>query len=265
MNTQPLVNSQAGVTQFPILNRADAERFLAILDEDTDRFTFQTFDDDKDRKDGRLARTLHGTLYEHFPTLVNLNRLGAGGFITINATNLQKRAKECIVKVRGYFADLDGAPLENLGRLSLRPHVVWETSPRRYQALYLVSDAPLNGEYFKERQQTLAHLIGSDPSVCDLPRVLRLPGFLHQKDPSNPFLARIIEDNDQTPVYTNAEFQQALTNAGTAHPSTIAPRRSLSENIAAGLRSIGRRVMQKGSAISNSPSAPALVSAVEWT
>jgi hypothetical protein len=32
---------------------------------------------------------------------------------------------------------------------------------------------------------------GSDPNACDPARVLRLPGFYHQKDPNHPFMVRI--------------------------------------------------------------------------
>ena len=42
--------------------RAQAERFLTLLDEKAAAFCFQTFDDDKSRKAGRLCRVLHGSL-----------------------------------------------------------------------------------------------------------------------------------------------------------------------------------------------------------
>ena len=41
-------------------NLAEAEKFLNLLDECADKFTFQTFDDDKHRKSPQLARWLHG-------------------------------------------------------------------------------------------------------------------------------------------------------------------------------------------------------------
>ena len=42
-----------------------AQRFLDAL-EPNGKFTFQTFDDDQDRRDKSLARQLNGTLREHF-------------------------------------------------------------------------------------------------------------------------------------------------------------------------------------------------------
>ncbi len=46
----------------PKPDRPKAERFLTLLDPGATFFTFQTFDDDKERKDPKLARVMHGTL-----------------------------------------------------------------------------------------------------------------------------------------------------------------------------------------------------------
>lgn len=44
---------------------------------------------------------------------------------------------------------------------------------------------------FERAQRTLAAHFNTDPSVCDLPRVLRLPGLFHLKNPAQPFLVRL--------------------------------------------------------------------------
>jgi hypothetical protein len=180
---------QISVAQFPSINRDHAQRFLDILDAQTDRFTFQLFDDRRDRKDKSLARILHGTLGEHYAILVEHSRRGAGIFVTINETNLRGRTTADIIRIRANFTDLDGAPLTNLKRLNLVPHMIVATSPNKFHAYWLVKDAPL--EQFKETQKRLAKLVGGDPNVCDLSRVMRLPGFPHQKQPDNPFLVAL--------------------------------------------------------------------------
>jgi hypothetical protein len=48
------------------IDRAEAMRFLNALEGSATRFTFQTFDDNADRKDPDLARIIHGTLTEVF-------------------------------------------------------------------------------------------------------------------------------------------------------------------------------------------------------
>ena len=228
---------QDSIAQFPAINREDVQRFLAVLDERTTRFTFMVFDDNENRKDKRLTRILHGTLDEVFATLVDYSRRGCGVFVTINTTDFRGRTKECIVEVRAYFADLDGAPIENIRRLDLAPHVITETSPGRYGVYYMIADAPLSDEHFKKTQQTLASLFDGDPSVCDLPRVMRLPGFPHQKDPKHPFVTKIDFDTSQkalqgeTPIHDEVTFQEKLAKAVTAY----APRRSVHTALASGI------------------------------
>jgi RecA-family ATPase len=102
---------------------------------------------------------------------------------------------------------------------------------------YNIEDAPLDEENFKRTQIALAKLFESDASVCDLPRVMRLPGFPHQKNPQKPFITQIAYNISQraiegeTPIYTEAEFQRALSAALIAHR----PRKSLSNDAIAGL------------------------------
>src|SRR5262249_8063456 len=104
-------------------DRAEAARFLPLLDPTATRFTFQTFDDDKERKNQALARVLHGSLDDCFAELARLNNLGAGIFVTINETNLRGRLATDIVKVRCLFGDFDnGVPLPQDG-------------PRRFMAV----------------------------------------------------------------------------------------------------------------------------------
>ena len=102
------------------LDRDAVERFLNALDPGTTRFTFQTFDDNQDRKDASLVRVLHGTINQYWLALGNLNDKGAGIFVTINETDLKGRTAKNIVRVRACFIDLDGAPFPESPRASRR-------------------------------------------------------------------------------------------------------------------------------------------------
>lgn len=181
--------------------RAEAQRFLAALGDGT--HTFQTFADA--RKNARLARVLHGTFAEHADKLADLNGRGAGVFVAVNETDGHGRKAENVTGIRAYFADLDGAPLEPVRAAPLRPHCTVESSPGRWHAYWLVSDAPL--ATFKMVQRAIAARFGSDPAVCDLPRVMRIPGYLHLK--AEPFQSRIVELHD-FPRYQHAEFIRAF-------------------------------------------------------
>lgn len=168
-----------------------AERFLDAL-EPNGKFTFQTFDDDQDRKDKSLARQLNGTLRDHFDQLHSLQEKGAGIFVTINQTDLKGRKAENVVAVRANFVDLDGAPIEPVLKHICEPHIIVESSKGRWHAYWRSN---LNKEDFTPTQKALIKAFDGDKSVIDLPRVMRLPGFFHQKVKgsvkSAPFMTRL--------------------------------------------------------------------------
>jgi hypothetical protein len=113
-----------------------ARRFLTILDESAESFTFQTFDDNKARSDKRLARVFHGTLGQHAATLTALNRQGAGIFVTINQTDGRGRKIENIVRVRAVFEDQD-QPYTPRPAYAFDPHLEIESSPGKWQRYWL--------------------------------------------------------------------------------------------------------------------------------
>jgi hypothetical protein len=174
-------------------NAAAAKAFIKMLASDG-IVTFQTFDDNKERKNMGLARVFHGRLNQYIEELTRLQQQGAGVFIMVNqgdgvihAGNKTCRCASNVIAVRSLFADLDGAPLEPLLECS-QPDIIVESSPGKWHCYYPTSDCPL--EEFPLRQKQIAQKFNSDPKVCDLPRVMRLPGFWHQKD--TPFMSRII-------------------------------------------------------------------------
>jgi hypothetical protein len=197
----------------------EAKRFLELLGGGTALFTFQTFDDNEERSKAHAAvnalrkkqgkrplpspfvRVLHGTLTQHWDTLCDLNAQGAGVYVTVNRTNLRGRKAEDIVAVRALFVDLDGAPLPQQGP---QPHIVVETSPGHWHVYWRVTDVRL--DEFAGKQRALIALHGGDSVVCDLPRVMRLPGFYHCK--GKPRLVRIVSTSD-APTYTAADFPAA--------------------------------------------------------
>jgi hypothetical protein len=192
-------------------DRAEAERFLKALDPSTDRFTFQTFDDNKARRKARaeanklrkkegkkplpdpFAKIRHGTLAEHWNELVKLNAQGAGIYVTVNETDFKGRTEKNIVRVRAAFVDLDGSPQEPVDNAAIKPQLVIESSPRRYHDYWrFTGKMPL--KVFEVLQKELAARFGGDPSVHDLPRVMRLAGFVWHKE-GEPFLSRIVAVN----------------------------------------------------------------------
>lgn len=174
----------------------DAERFLNTLDPHG-AFTFQTLPDQKSAKrSGKLLSVHHGTLQEHLDSLVKLNQEGAGIFVMVNEGNGKIlddestcRTTRNVIRVRAAFVDLDGAPIAPVLKSERKPMLIVETSPGRWHAYWRINNCPL--DQFKTMQLALAKKFDGDPSVNDLCRIMRIPGFMHQK--KEPFRSRIVD------------------------------------------------------------------------
>jgi Protein of unknown function (DUF3987)/RepB DNA-primase N-terminal domain len=85
-----------------------------------------------------------------------------------------------------------------------KPHIVVESSRGHFHVYWRVSDVEL--DQFADLQKALAARFGGDPAVCDLPRVMRLPGFYHCK--GEPRLVTIVSTSD-APPYKATDFASA--------------------------------------------------------
>ena len=103
------------------------------------------------------------TLDQVFQTLTKHNNAGASVCIMVNETNGKGYTNADVTRVRAVFADLDGAPLQPILDTDIKAHLVIETSPGRYHAIWKVADCPL--DRFKPVQQAIARRFGADPSV----------------------------------------------------------------------------------------------------
>ena len=157
------------------VSKSTAEQFLTLLAEGAEEFTFQTFDDNKSRKDPLLTKILHGSLDRHFDDLIDLNAKGAGIFVTVNETDLKGRSTANILDVRAIFqeADRSGVPIP-----TLPPHIVVETSQGKFHRYWLTDGGKEALAEYKAVMTTMVEQYGSDPNARDLARVLRLPGFI---------------------------------------------------------------------------------------
>ena len=186
------------------INRSQVEKFVEFLTGRADApIHWQWYDD---QKKGRVfPGHTYATIAEIWDELVRLNKSGAGIFVTINQTNGIKRKNENIESIRCVFADMDGAPLDVLKHSPIKFHLLVESSPGRYHAYLRIKDLLITDANREEMsdllevvQKGMAEKFGSDPSVSDLSRVMRCPGFFHQKE--EPFLSRIIATNPCPPI-----------------------------------------------------------------
>lgn len=182
-----------------------AERLLTALGKA--RSTYQTFGDSANAR----PQILHGPHPAVQRRLEALNADGHGIFHCVNHTNLQGRRAENVTAISAYFVDLDGAPMPTVWPLP--PTATVESSPGRYHAYWRVTNAPL--DQFERVQKHLALLLDGDDKVHDLPRVMRLPGYQHQK--AEPFTSTLIDVID-------AEYEHETFTAAIALPPAPTPR-----------------------------------------
>lgn len=180
-----------------------ARAFLKLLDPSADTHSFRTFDDVKGRNDPSLCRKFNAKLNSIAETLHSLNEKGAGVFVVINDGG---QTKAEISRVRAVFADTDGAPLEPLLD-GLQPHIVVQSSPGNWHAYWSVDHFPR--DMFPVYQEAIATKYGTDPAVKDLPRVMRLPGFMHNK--GDPFMVKITQFARELPRYTAQQIADGLS------------------------------------------------------
>lgn len=187
--------------------------------------TFQVFDDWQNRKDLALAATLHGTILELQDALQRRNQAGAGVFVTVNQTDFHGRSKNHVRRARGWWADLDHVTLGDFAHhsLPLQPSTIVSSGHGLH--LYWWATEPLPCATTSEQSahetdlrgiQHSLRLLGADPSVCEVSRVMRLPGFSNQKRlPHEP--VTVIERNPvrYTREFLRAAFDIMETSAGT--------------------------------------------------
>lgn len=155
--------------QVPVVS-GEAERFLALLDESAEAFCFRTFADSGDG----TGRKYSGNLDTVAGDLRADNDKGRGVFVVINEGG-QKDSD--IVRIRAVFADFDKVPLPD--HFEFEPHIIVESSRGKYHAYWLTDG--LDVAQFKTLQKHIAARYGSDTSVCNPSRVMRVPGFIHRK------------------------------------------------------------------------------------
>jgi hypothetical protein len=186
---------------------AEAKLFLQLLDPTTDRFTFQTFDDNDDRKDGSLAHIIHGTLDERFLELSKLNvEKRAGIFVTVNATDFKGRKEKNLARIRSTWGDFDHAAS---AQPALPPSIVTSTSPGKWHVYWLCE-----GLTQEQHQGVLEHIVqahGADPNATGVLRVLRLPGFYHRK--AAPYMVRVMPEHSKGACYTATQVLAAFPPA----------------------------------------------------
>lgn len=171
----------------PHVDLDQARRYLAALcGDESARCAWQTFDDNKARKDKALAYRLPCCPFATVQReLVERNGRGAGVFVTVNDTGDSARVVDApIVALRALFVDCDGGqPLPE--SWPLQPSIIVQRDATHWHAYWCLVEGE-SVERFTPAQVALAGHWISDLAVSDRWRVLRIPGFLHCKAEARP-------------------------------------------------------------------------------
>jgi hypothetical protein len=211
-DTMPDDNAPPMTLPAPRQSSAVALAFLAGLGR-REPLLFRAIFDDKDAPKRRVFE-LFGTFEQHMHQLRRLNDAGYGVFVQICMGDGKGGKTANITGATCFFADFDGTPLENVARLGLPPHVEVETSWGKRHFYWRVEGIPL--DQFSIVQKRIIRLFGSDAGVNDLARIMRMPGYLHMKNPAAPRLVQVLRSRPDAP-YSFDAFLAVLDAAEREH------------------------------------------------
>ena len=141
---------------------------------------------------------------------------------------------EGVALARCLFADFDGGTiLEDAYSRIKAAGLPWPTaileSGGGVHAWWRLEEPMTDAIAWHERMKAIASALGSDQSICDWPRIMRLPGFVNWKHEARPLA--VLSDSDATRIYPLARFQKTATQSVVVTPKSMSDltRRFLEE------------------------------------
>lgn len=158
------------------------------------------------------AHNFTGTLQELYPTLVQYNNSKWGVFCNINALDGHDRKLNNVAYIRAHVVDLDNpltsqASYERAIHNSPIPTFAVQTSPGKFHVYWCV-EPYVGNDFYTIHQRKLRQLYDGDKNVIDATRVLRVPGFYHNK--GEPYLVTSWQLSGQ--LTTAATLQEVLNH-----------------------------------------------------
>lgn len=170
--------------------------------------SFQLFDDSSQKRK-ELIHNLNGKFSKYLGLIADLNDQGAGVFVTVNETDGLGRREANVVGIRALFIDHDFKAGNLLQEIALPPSIVVASGGGRHY--YWLLEPKQDKARFTDAQSRLIAYYGSDQSVKDLPRVMRVPGFFHRK--GDPKLTTLDE--------CHPERRYTIDEILAVHPATV--------------------------------------------
>jgi len=138
-----------------------------------------------DNGDAR-AENFEGSLNDLIGRFTEAQARGFSPFLVVNAGGHTDRE---IAHVRAAFIDSDGILPPD--EWHVQPTFMVQRDAVHWHSYWLVSDLPVAG--FRRVQGQLAVRYGTDKTVVNESRVMRVPGFLHLKNPASPMPVGLVD------------------------------------------------------------------------
>ena len=227
---------------------------------DTDNVYLRDFSDKQ--KD---AGQNHSVKLQEFDSIFSqlhlINSYDRGIFFVVNGDG--QKDKE-VKHARAQFAEIDDKPFEEQARIlnefPLEPSIIIKTQ-KSLHAYWLLENGET--EKFREIQERLIQYFGSDRTIKNLSRVMRLYGFYHCKL-EEPVLVTLIKF-DPGIKYTQQQLHEVLPRLQKEQPKNQAVTVSSSELIPYGQRHdyVVRRCSELVNSMKNHADAETIYAAVE--
>ncbi len=166
-----------------------------------------------DRNAAEQGINMRGDIATVYNGLKNYNEHGYGIFMTVNAMkpNAKQKTLENIDFIRAQVADIDD-PMTSQDSYKraiasdMPPHFAVQTSPGKMHLYWLV-EPYVGNDFYELQQRKICQLYNSDKHVVDATRVLRVPGFMHNK--GEPHLVTCWSIHNR-PRYTSQQIADGL-------------------------------------------------------
>lgn len=131
---------------------------------------------------------------------------------------------EGVALARCLFADFDGGViLEDAYARIKAAGLPWPTaileSGGGVHAWWRLDQPMIDADAWHDRMKAIASALGSDQSICDWPRIMRLPGFVNWKHEQRPLA--VLKDCDGTRVYPLSRFTKQATQTIVVTPKSM--------------------------------------------
>jgi hypothetical protein len=143
-----------------------------------------------------------------------LNADGYGIFWVVNDFE-GKRKQANTTRIRFWFCEIDARKRlqeQVVPRLALLPSMVVE-SKAGHHLYWRVHGEANQYNWRRVVRYGLVPSLGGDPKATDMLRLLRAPGYLHMKDPNDPFMVNEVSWNPYQ--YTEQQMLQAFPDSRT--------------------------------------------------